>query len=79
MLGFQYAPESLSESKVCFHDESLNVSRVCFDEEYESVNTYEESRKIKMLLTGVDMVNLEQCIQLIGYSTAKIKLWKTRN
>ena len=52
VLGFQYAPES------------LNVSKVCFDGEHESFNTYEESRKIKMLLNGVDAVNLEQCIQV---------------
>ena len=52
VVRFQYAPES------------LNVIKVCIDGEHESVNTYEESRKIKMLLNGVDAVNLEQCIQI---------------
>lgn len=36
-LGFQYEAES------------LNVHKVCFDEELEISNTYEESRKTKIL------------------------------
>ena len=51
MLGFQYEPES------------LNVHQVCIDEEPEIFNTYEESRKIKMLLNDVEVITLEQCIQ----------------
>lgn len=43
MLGFQYEPES------------LNVHQVCIDEELEIFNTYEESRKIKMLLNDVEV------------------------
>lgn len=43
MLGFQYEPES------------LNVYQVCIDEELEIFNTYEESRKIKMLLNDVEV------------------------
>ena len=63
VLRFQYEAETLS------------VRRVCFDEELEISNTYEESRKTKMLLNDADVVNLEQCIQrLIAYSAAKIKL-----
>lgn len=51
MLGFQYEPES------------LNVYQVCIDKELEIFNTYEESRKIKMLLNDVEVITLEQCIQ----------------
>lgn len=51
MLGFQYEPES------------LNVHQVCIDEELEIFNTYEESRKIKMLLNDVEVITLEKCIQ----------------
>ena len=43
MLGFQYEPES------------LNVYQVCIDKELEIFNTYEESRKIKMLLNDVEV------------------------
>ena len=58
-----------------YEAETLSVRRVCFDEELEIFNTYEESRKIKMLLNDADVVNLEQCIQrLIAYSAVKIKL-----
>ena len=68
MIGFQYETES------------LNVDKVCFDEELEMFNTYEEPRKIKMLLNDVDVVNLEQCIQRSSaYSATKIKLWNDLN
>ena len=68
--------ESLNVDEVFFHEEKkiLNVDEVCFDKEDESLNVdrvcfyeehgYEKSRKIKMLLTGVDVVNLGECVQV---------------
>ena len=43
---------------------ALNVDKVCFDEEHERFNICEESRKVKMLLNVVGVINLEQCIQV---------------
>ena len=43
---------------------SLHVNEICFDEEQDILSTVKNQEKVKALLNGVDVGNVEQWTQI---------------